>query len=240
MSTRKPMQPGNDVRPHLNVRPAAAPFFSCERAAPVEMTRIGSLRSVNRPFLTAMLSKAITPVVLRGLNLHLSLTILKGVVTIGAASKAVCKWGSQSMLTLRDSLRSMKPTEREPSKILDRVDSLIDELLNDSDLSSSSLASILMAARESVRDGYHVVLARRTWDAHNDLKLGDRPGESNGHEARLARLTNRGRGRRQPRPLPARRDRRRASNPSAPPQAAPAHSRPPVAGPLLSAFRRSP
>jgi hypothetical protein len=57
------------------------------------------------------------------------------------------------------------------SQILDRVDSLIDDLVNDSDLSSSSLASILMAARESVRDGYHVALARRIWDASNDLKL---------------------------------------------------------------------
>ena len=55
--------------------------------------------------------------------------------------------------------------------MLDRVDSLIDDLLNDGNLSSSSLAAILMAARESVRDGYHVALARRTWDAHNDLKL---------------------------------------------------------------------
>jgi hypothetical protein len=73
----------------------------------------------------------------------------------------------------------MKTTEIASSRILDRVDSLIDELLNDGDLSSSSLASILVAARESVRDGYHVALARRTWDAHNDLKLRDfsaRPG----------------------------------------------------------------
>jgi len=63
------------------------------------------------------------------------------------------------------------------SKILDQVDSLIDSLLNDSDMSSSSLASILMAARESVRDGYHVALARRIWDASNDLKLRECPGE---------------------------------------------------------------
>jgi hypothetical protein len=55
--------------------------------------------------------------------------------------------------------------------LVDRMDSLIDELLNDSNLSSSSLASILMAARESVRGGYHVALARRTWDAHNELRL---------------------------------------------------------------------
>ena len=61
------------------------------------------------------------------------------------------------------------------SQLLDRVDSLIDDLLNDSKLSSSSLASILMAARESVREGYHVALARRTWDATNDLKLRQSP-----------------------------------------------------------------
>lgn len=81
------------------------------------------------------------------------------------------------MFSLRDPFRSSKPTQGGSSKILDRVDSLIDELLNDDDLSSSSLASILMAARESVRDGYHVALARRIWDAHNDLKLRDCPGE---------------------------------------------------------------
>ena len=64
-----------------------------------------------------------------------------------------------------------------PHKILDRVDTLIDDLLNDSDLSSSSLASILMAARESVREGYHVALARRIWDASNDLKLRNSPSQ---------------------------------------------------------------
>lgn len=56
------------------------------------------------------------------------------------------------------------------SRVIHRIDSLIDELLNDGELSSSSLASMLMAARDSVRDGYHVALARRVWDANNDLK----------------------------------------------------------------------
>ena len=42
------------------------------------------------------------------------------------------------------------------TKVLDQIDSLIDDLLNDTDLSASSLASMLMAARDSVRDGYHV------------------------------------------------------------------------------------
>lgn len=57
-----------------------------------------------------------------------------------------------------------------PTKAIDQIDVLIDDLLNDGELSSSSLASMLMAARDSVRDGYHVALARRIWDANNDLK----------------------------------------------------------------------
>jgi hypothetical protein len=89
------------------------------------------------------------------------------------------------MFSVRNPARSMQPTDRESTRILDRVDSLIDELLNDGDLSSSSLASIFMAARESVRDGYHVALARRTWDAHNDLKLRDRAGDSDRVESQL-------------------------------------------------------
>ncbi len=62
------------------------------------------------------------------------------------------------------------------STVLHQIDSLIDELLNDGEVSSSTLASMLMAARDSVRDGYHVALARRIWDASNDLKRRDRPG----------------------------------------------------------------
>lgn len=58
----------------------------------------------------------------------------------------------------------------ESTRVLHRIDSLIDDLLNDGELSSSSLASMLLAARDSVRDGYHVALARRIWDANNDLK----------------------------------------------------------------------
>ena len=61
------------------------------------------------------------------------------------------------------------------STVLHQIDSLIDELLNDGEVSSSTLASMLMAARDSVRDGYHVALARRIWDASNDLKGRDRP-----------------------------------------------------------------
>jgi hypothetical protein len=55
-------------------------------------------------------------------------------------------------------------------KVLDRLDSLIDDLLQESDLPASSLASILMAARDSVQEGYHVALARRVWDASNSIR----------------------------------------------------------------------
>lgn len=50
------------------------------------------------------------------------------------------------------------------------LDSLIEGLLNEADVSSSSLASMLTAARDSVRDGYHVALALRIWEASNALK----------------------------------------------------------------------
>jgi hypothetical protein len=81
------------------------------------------------------------------------------------------------MFSLRQTLSSYKQPQMASTQILDRLDSLIDDLVNDGNLSSSSLASILVAARESVRDGYHVALARRTWDASNDLKLRQFPGE---------------------------------------------------------------
>jgi len=56
------------------------------------------------------------------------------------------------------------------TKVLDQLDSLIDDLLNDSDLPASSLASMLMAARDSVQDGYHFALARRVCDANNAIR----------------------------------------------------------------------
>jgi hypothetical protein len=56
------------------------------------------------------------------------------------------------------------------TKVLSRIDSLIDDLLNEGGLPACSLASMLMAARDSVQDGYHVALARLVWDASNNLR----------------------------------------------------------------------
>jgi hypothetical protein len=81
------------------------------------------------------------------------------------------------MFSLSNRLRPGRRHKKGSTRLLDQVDSLIDDLLNDDELSSSSLASILMAARESVRDGYHVALARRTWDASNEFKLRETPDE---------------------------------------------------------------
>lgn len=63
-----------------------------------------------------------------------------------------------------------KLARMDSTKVLDRLDSLIDDLLIESDLPASSLASMLMAARDAVQDGYHVALARRVWDASNSIR----------------------------------------------------------------------
>jgi hypothetical protein len=56
------------------------------------------------------------------------------------------------------------------TKVLDQLDSLIDNLLAESDLPACSLASMLIAARDSVRDGYHFALARRVWHASSEIR----------------------------------------------------------------------
>jgi hypothetical protein len=56
------------------------------------------------------------------------------------------------------------------TKVLDQLDSLINDLLTESDLPASSLASMLIAARDSVRDGYHFALARRVWHVSNEIR----------------------------------------------------------------------
>ena len=56
------------------------------------------------------------------------------------------------------------------TKVLDQLDSLIDDLLTESNLPACSLASMLIAARDSVRDGYDFALARRVWHASNEIR----------------------------------------------------------------------
>jgi len=54
--------------------------------------------------------------------------------------------------------------------ITERLDELIDELLLQSDIRSSSLVSMLSAIRESVDGDYHVALARSVWEARTLLE----------------------------------------------------------------------
>ncbi len=61
------------------------------------------------------------------------------------------------------------------AKLVDQLDLFIDDLLQDGEVASSSLASILSAARDSIQGGYHMALARRTWEASNDLKPAEPP-----------------------------------------------------------------
>ena len=73
------------------------------------------------------------------------------------------------------SLESRVPSGTGDARLVDQLDDFIDGLLNDSQVASSSLASILSAARDSIEGGYHVALARRTWDASNELKPSEPP-----------------------------------------------------------------
>lgn len=61
-------------------------------------------------------------------------------------------------------------TDMESIKVIDQLDTMIDGLLSEPCLPAASLASMLMAARDSVKDGYHVALARRVWDVNNAIK----------------------------------------------------------------------
>ena len=62
------------------------------------------------------------------------------------------------------------PRDQADAQLLVRIDSFLDDLLQDEAVASSSLASILIAARSSIEAGYHVALARRTWNAGNELQ----------------------------------------------------------------------
>jgi hypothetical protein len=63
-----------------------------------------------------------------------------------------------------------------PAALGDRVEMLINDLIDEGGLTSSSLASILLAAQDSVSHGYSLELSRRVWQASNELNPGGRVG----------------------------------------------------------------
>jgi hypothetical protein len=56
-----------------------------------------------------------------------------------------------------------------------RVETLINELIEEGGLDTASLASILVAAQDSVNHGYSVELSRRVWMASNELMPQESP-----------------------------------------------------------------
>jgi hypothetical protein len=57
-----------------------------------------------------------------------------------------------------------------PRSLSDHLETLINELIAEGGLDSASLASILIAAQDSVNRGYSLELTRRVWLASNDLQ----------------------------------------------------------------------
>ncbi len=57
-----------------------------------------------------------------------------------------------------------------PARLRDRLDGLIDDLIVDGGFEAASLASILMAAKDSVKCDYHVALSRWVWTGVNEMK----------------------------------------------------------------------
>jgi hypothetical protein len=52
----------------------------------------------------------------------------------------------------------------------DRVEALINDLIDEGGLASASLASILLAAQDSLNQGYSLELSRRVWLVANELR----------------------------------------------------------------------
>jgi hypothetical protein len=57
-----------------------------------------------------------------------------------------------------------------PGSLNERVETLIDDLIEDGGLASGSLASVLLAAREAVHDGYGLEFSRRVRQTLEELR----------------------------------------------------------------------
>ena len=56
-----------------------------------------------------------------------------------------------------------------PASFNERLDTLIDDLIMNGGVEAASLASILLAAKDSVKCEYHATLSRRVWSAVNEI-----------------------------------------------------------------------
>jgi hypothetical protein len=61
-----------------------------------------------------------------------------------------------------------------PQQLTERIDRLINDLIEDGGVASASVASILVAAQEAVEFGYDVALCRSVWAATAELEFARR------------------------------------------------------------------
>jgi hypothetical protein len=61
-----------------------------------------------------------------------------------------------------------------PRSLSERIDMLVDDLIEDGGLDSAALASILLTAQDSVARGYGMELSRQVWVAASELKSAGR------------------------------------------------------------------
>ena len=57
-----------------------------------------------------------------------------------------------------------------PASLNERLDTLIDDLIMNGGVEAASLASILLAAKDSVKCEYHATLSRWVWSAVHEMK----------------------------------------------------------------------
>jgi hypothetical protein len=57
-----------------------------------------------------------------------------------------------------------------PRSLSERIDTLVDDLIEDGGLDSAALASILLTAQDSIARGFGIELSRRVWVAATELK----------------------------------------------------------------------
>ena len=57
-----------------------------------------------------------------------------------------------------------------PRSLNERIDILVDDLIEDGGLDTATLASILLTAQDSIARGYGMELSRRVWGAATELK----------------------------------------------------------------------
>ena len=60
-----------------------------------------------------------------------------------------------------------------PVALSERLDALIDDLILDGGIETASLASILLAAKDSVKSDSLLRFSRQVWTANNDLKAAE-------------------------------------------------------------------